>query len=429
MSLKRLALLASCLLLGLLWTVTVQAREYAVSTEGSGGQLHIGGGLPLPIQLVATTGGTMMSPTAVGTNFPPLLVPAREHQKVSGTTAMTTGQKLVIPQNVLSKPAAQLTLGQFGNNPNLYAVATNLRYRWPAAAATLSTGARTGAKTTTVATTRTTILKANKVRYSNVLPRKFGGPAAFAFAPGPAAGLMAAVPVTIYAIAVKGPGNPPCAHTALTTTMSPFGPFPGPGNPACVAGVGQAFPTAIASPTTPNAGVNFAVGGPFSNTMTTPGGTPGALLTSMTGTPPTMTRTGPKPGVGVVAALGNPPGQITVWAPTPAARRGFTNMASSTGFPWTTGKVTVSAPLAAGVGEAFIITGMDSRTAGGAGTIQLVAGGVSQRTSTGPNANRGWVRLVLNPVNEVPMMSPLAISATAGLMLLAVGYVSRRWSS
>jgi hypothetical protein len=408
MSLKRLTLCVACLLLCLGWAVTAHAQK-SYSLIGGGGQIQIGGGLPLPIQAVNTTGGTPMNLTATGTNFPPLLIPPAPGVTIMGTTAMTTGQKITIPAGALSKPAVQLTLGQFDNNPNLYAVATNLQYTWPNVAATLSAGGRTGAATTTFVTGL-----GNNIRYSPAgLANKFGGPAQFMLSAGPPAGLMTAVPVTIYAIAVKGPGNPPCVHTALTPV-----PFPGPGNPACVAGIGQAFPTNGLA----------AHGGAAGFFTSTPGGTPMALLTSMTGTPPTNTRKGPKPGVGI-GAFGTgplnpagPKGTVSFYTATPGLRRGFTNMASSFGYPFTTGKISLSAPLAAGAPETFKITGMDNRNAGGAGVIQLVAGALSQRTVTGPNANRAWVRLILSPIPKVPTMSPAALVATAGLMLLAVGY-------
>ena len=49
MFLKRLMLVISCLVFGLVWAVTAQAKPYSLT--GGGGQLQIGGGLPLPIQL------------------------------------------------------------------------------------------------------------------------------------------------------------------------------------------------------------------------------------------------------------------------------------------------------------------------------------------------------------------------------------------
>jgi hypothetical protein len=131
---------------------------------------------------------------------------------------------------------------------------------------------------------------------------------------------------------------------------------------------------------------------------------------------------GPEPGIQVVAA--DAAGMLTMSAFTntmvPTAMTGFTNMASSTGYPWTTGMITVSAPLAAGVGEKFTITGMDSRV-NGVGTIQLVTGTLSRRTASGPNANRGWMRI------NVPEPSA-ALAAGAGLSMLALchGLARRR---
>ena len=133
---------------------------------------------------------------------------------------------------------------------------------------------------------------------------------------------------------------------------------------------------------------------------------------------------GPEPGIQVVSA--GPAGTILMSAYTMAATTmhsamtGFTNMASSSGYPWTTGMITVSAPLAAGVGEKFTITGMDSRVAG-VGTIQLVSGTLSRRTASGPNANRAWLRL------NVPEPSA-TVGAACGLAMLALchGLVRRR---
>ena len=64
----------------------------------------------------------------------------------------------------------------------------------------------------------------------------------------------------------------------------------------------------------------------------------------------------------------------------------------------------------------------------GKGTISLVSGAISNRQVSGPNANRGWIRLNLmrSPEPGVPALSPVALAATAGLMLLAAGYAMRR---
>jgi hypothetical protein len=126
-----------------------------------------------------------------------------------------------------------------------------------------------------------------------------------------------------------------------------------------------------------------------------------------------------------------PPGTITgatVNGPGPP----LTNMATSNGFPFTAGRISLSAGSAVPP-EAFTLTGMDSRTAGGGGTIQMVAGALSVRPLSGPNANRGWIRLVLTGITAVPTMSPSMLTLTLGaLVLLAIGsfgYIRRRSTS
>lgn len=383
MSLKRLTLPFACLLLVLAWSGTAAAKTYALGGS-SGGQLQIGGGLPLPIQLT--------NPTATGTMFPTLLVPAKAGATVQGTTAMTMNQKLTVPATVLSRPGAQVTVGVFGQNPNLYAVATNLGYQWPAAPAVLSTGARTGAKTTTFVTGL-----GNNIRYSNAGPTKFGGPARFRITQNFGTGVIPTAAVTIYAIAVKPAGNPPCTHTALTPV-----PFPGPGNPACVAALGVAVPATLG-----------AGGGPVGTLVTTPGGT--------------MVPTGPLPGIGIGKFGAAPTGTVTFFVFTPnGTMAGFTNMATSRGYPLTAGMLTLSAPLAAGAPEVFTITGMDSRTTMGQGNLQLVGGALSQRTSSGPNANRGWIRLYLQSPPPVPMFSAWGLVVLCGSLLAMAGFVAVR---
>jgi hypothetical protein len=155
--------------------------------------------------------------------------------------------------------------------------------------------------------------------------------------------------------------------------------------------------------------------------VTTPGGTPGAF----TGT---RAKNGPKPGIGVVKAGASPRGTISLFAWTGGNATGLTNAASSSGFPWTTGMLTIKATAAGGVGESWKITGKDNRNTKGVGLIKMVSGSLSQRTVTGDNANRGWIKLDLmrSPEPGVPALSPVALAATAGLMLLAAGYAMRR---
>jgi hypothetical protein len=227
--------------------------------------------------------------------------------------------------------------------------------------------------------------------------------------------------VTLYAIAFNGTatpssplkgGNPPCHHPSLG----------GPAwQPLCIAAIANLQPTGAATAMT--FGLAAAGGGqpasPF--TLTTPGGTPAAFTH---GTP-----YGPKPGIGIGKFGSSPRGTVSLFIYTPDGNTGITNMASSTGFPWTTGMLTIKATktVLGGV-ESWKITGKDNRNDKGVGTIKMVSGALSKRTRTGDNANRGWVKLVLNrsPEPGVPALSPASLAAMAALMLLAAGYAMRR---
>jgi len=227
MLIKRVAVYAASLLLVLGMSATAQAGKYHL--VGGGGQLHIGGGLPLPIQLVGkTTGGAI---TATGTNFPPLLIPlARAVSSPPAVLSTVTPKSLHVPAGVLSRPAGQQTLGQKDNNPALYAVGTNLGYQWPKTAATLNKTKRLGGTGPSLAVSFSPFGPGQDfIRYSNALGAKFGGPARFALTAGAPGGQIPGASVTVYALGGGTPGDPPCTHTALVTggTMAP-----GPGNPA-----------------------------------------------------------------------------------------------------------------------------------------------------------------------------------------------------
>jgi hypothetical protein len=327
----------------------------------------------------------------------------------------------MVPKGVLSRPAAvpgPKILGQADNNPALYAVATNMKWTWPETARTFSLSRRTGNTTTTFDAGG-----GRTIRYSNALGRKFGGPANFALylgaagtpgGAGPPGDLKANAAATLYIIAVQPTGQPPCTHTAFG------GP---PQGAACVAAIANVLPTGGTALTrglaAPGGGLGVA---PFTTgplvpfTVTTPGGTP--IQTA---------QGGPKPGIGVVKAGTSPRGTISLFAWTPGANTGLTNAASSSGFPWTTGMLTIKATAAGGAGESWKVTGKDNRNARGAGVIKMVSGALSQRTATGDNANRGWIKLNLGLSPEpVPALSPVSLAATAVLMLLAAGYAMRR---
>jgi hypothetical protein len=387
MTFKRLAVVITAVsLLAGFGATSAQAKNWTLS--GGGNQGHIGNGLALPIQPSATA---MMS----GTVFPPLLVPVKGAPVVAGTvvkpllTAMATvmgpitksgyQRRLVVPANALERVAAQKTVGVKFSNPTVFAVGTNLNYKWPAVAAEFSTGAAVPTATVGPAFGGT-------LKYSNTLGQRFGGPAQTAVAVGPEpAGLISTSGVTVY-IKINGV-TPPCTHPSFGGT-----------NASCVAGILLAKPGPLG-----------AVGGATTITVKTPG----LLVVGK--------------NVAIMKMGATPLGTVKAKALAATAVLPLNNATSQPG-PWTTGKVIISNPAAGGMGEKFTLSGKDSRTAGGNGTIQLVAGAVSARAASGANANRGWTALVLSagPATQVPSMSPVGIAATIALIVLGFGYGMRK---
>jgi len=403
---KRLAVwIAALLLLSPGLAMANHSRKFSVT--GGGAQNHIGNGLALPIQ------AAVPQPTNP-TVFPPLLIPVAPGPApvVSGTiskpllTAMATPsgpvtksgyqRELNVPLGVLAKSGAALVqVGVKFSNPTVFAVATNLVYAWPAAPAVFSNGAAVA--TTTVGSP---FAGGGTMTYSNALGARFGGAAAFAISAGPPLGLFPASPVTVFA--KINATTPPCTY--MTVGMGP----------ACIAGILLAAPTGVG-----------AIGGATGMTVMTPGvPIPGANVVAVKlGTVPLGTVL---PGPVTLHATA---GSMTAMVPSPfliAMGAVPTNMAASQPGPWTTGQVIISAPMAGGMGEKFTLEGKDSRTQSGAGTIQMVAGSLSTRLASGFNGNRGWLRLTLKGIPPVPSMSPVGLTATVALILLAFGYTMRR---
>jgi hypothetical protein len=410
---RRFAVLGGLLValsLGLASTSQAQGTAYPLAGGDSGLQYHIGNGLALPIQAAIPN---VPFPAASLLLVPE--VPGAWIQQTAGPDPKAIN--IVYP--VIEKLATYAKVGVFFSNPSVYQVGTNLSVQfpntssavhWEAATAAQTATGRTGATTTTFVTG---FGAGNKIVYSNALAQRFGGPGKFFVGnPGtkPAGALFTGVNATVWAVAVKGPGNPPCKHTAL-----------GGANPACVAALAQAVPdpTATGAPWGATAGY----------TVMTPGGTPMALSTSAGTAMVAKPKKGPEPGIQVIWApaapttvpfLGSIALSVYTMTMAPTAATGFTNMASSTGYPWTTGMIVVSAPMAGGVGEKFTLSGMDTRV-GGVGAIQLVTGTLSRRSLSGPNANRAWLRL------NVPEPSA-TLGAACGFAMLALchGLARRR---
>jgi hypothetical protein len=176
--------------------------------------------------------------------------------------------------------------------------------------------------------------------------------------------------------------TPACTHNAFGGT-----------DPSCIAGI------LFAKPTQAGGASGAAIGGDPGMTVATPGA---AVVGKNV----------------VVVKLGLTPLGTVIAAAKAATAVLPTNMANSQGGPNTTGQVIIANPAALGGGETFTLSGNDLRTAGGNGTIQLVAGSVSTRMASGPNANRGWVRLVLGTfdADEVPSMSLVGMATTVALI-------------
>jgi hypothetical protein len=100
------------------------------------------------------------------------------------------------------------------------------------------------------------------------------------------------------------------------------------------------------------------------------------------------------------------------------------NNVKTYGAPFTTGKVTVRAPLAAGGGEVFYLQGSDNRV-DGIGSISMVAGGIGSRSLSGDNANRQWLNYVVSPFS-VPSISNGGLVLLGALFLAATAWMVRR---
>jgi hypothetical protein len=92
---------------------------------------------------------------------------------------------------------------------------------------------------------------------------------------------------------------------------------------------------------------------------------------------------------------------------------------TSYGLPGTTGRLTISV-TAADPDEIFIRQGYDGRNANGSGLLSIVGGALSNRTLSGPNANRTWATYWL------PEPGALVAGASALMMLGGCHWLVRR---
>ncbi len=356
-----------------------QTDFYVVS--GGGGQAQIGDGLPLPAQdQVSTMGGKNGTGGPIGTytNFPPLLIPVKANALIKQTTGPDP-KKMTVPPGVFRRiPTTNMTtmgvpaplrLGVAANNPNVLQVRTTLSFSGPAVgpgSMTFMTGQRTMNKTTYSGTPL-----GSKAVYNSKTGLRFGG-----------VSQTRIVNLGSIGVWVDLPSIPlPCVHTK----------FGGGTRLDCKAKKIPAHPMTLG-----------AAGGPAGTKVTTkgtPAASPAAVLFSIPNT------------YGLIGGTDN---KSTMGGPASLATIGtvFNNMATSLGFPWTSGAISLSQPAALGGKENFKITGMDGRV-NGVGTIQLVASSLSKRAVTGPNSNRSWAEYTLPEPGAV-------LGAAAALSVLGI---------
>jgi hypothetical protein len=371
------------------------------SVNGGGGQAQIGDGLPLPAQdQFSLMGGKNFTGGPIGTftNFPPLRIPINPNKSkalIKQTTTMAAQPKMTVPPGVFRRiptnngttmgTPVPLVIGVAKNNPQVLQVRTTLSFSAPAFKLTTPMGAKapgtvafkTGQRVNKTTTYNGTPV-GSKVIYKSKGAR-FGGPAQTRIkniGVPPVPNPLGKGVIGVWAHLAHSVPNP-CKHPK-------FGGL----DANCFASKVPAYPRTLG-----------AAGGPASNQQSTQG------------TPPA------KPGK-VALSVG---GAGTILMSTPTQATGvLNNMATSIGFPWTTGALTISQPGAIAAPEKFHITGMDGRIKG-VGTIQLVSSALSKRLTTGPNANRAWAEYQLPEPGAV-------LGAAAALAVLGVchGVVRRR---
>ena len=388
-------ILCTLLFLALCLGGTAQA-QYRLGA-GSGGQQQIGTGLPLPIGSAGIFAGGKLTATAGPAFYPPLLVGPDANYATGGgatgtiwqTGGTAQGGAIKVAPGVLNRPAAgtRPRIGVFTTNPAVFQVATTLNYAWPATYLSVAPGKAPGPA----------ILGTGGggiIAYSGGA-KSFGGPGVFGGGAGPAAGS--------WRVPVKTVAGVTTATPIATVHINAFGKLPASAMTLAVMG-------AVAAGGTQGI-VGSSVAAPAGTTMY------GPLLPGFG-----AVNVGPGFTVGPNGTLGTGAGGLGSIA---AGGTGLTNMVTaSKGFPWTTGFITISQP-AASPPEVFFMSGSDARVAG-SGNVSMVAGSLSLRALSGPNANRGW--LTLNLVNTPEPTAVLGAAGALGMLGLCHGLVRRRSS-
>jgi len=365
-SFTRLAALLSAFLL----TAGLWASSAGAQTQHplqGNSRAQIGGGLPIPITLQPPPNGAIVVSDDAVVN------------QTAGGAMSIPGTGIIYLSNPKNQPV-------FFANTAVFQVNTNISFS-QTVPIVFSDGKRTGAATVTFCPGSTVPPNGNPacanpgagtlpglLRYT-ATGAQFGGPSQVKVGGG------------VVDVALRVSAGAPCAYAGGV-------------NPGCQVIFALALPAIT--------GANGAPFG-FQNTTSNPG--PGS------------------PSGRYYASIG-PLGTITNIV-QPGLGAGVANAATSYGGPWTTGRLTISQTQAIGSPEIFVISGFDNRTATNhVGSISLVAGAVSDRTLSGPNANRGWINWVVKqPFGLVPALTTPGLAAAIGLLALVGAYfVHRRMS-
>lgn len=373
-ALRLTSLLAAFALVAGGWATSALATDSGVYSLSGNSRAQIGNGLPIPITGTPAPNGRILPITGATVMQPPGPAPRR----------------LLIAPGQLTAPGNPVNIAVYPANPAVFQVKTAITISAPGAAfgtASFKASGRTGGPVYTYCANNPGCGGPGDggnainglMRYTKTT-NQFGGPSQAN------AGGSADVGI------VAGAGAP-CAFLAP--------------NPGCLA---------IMALATPNA--TGAQGGAFGFVNGTAGMAPPSGLLAVTVTPNgSITNV-----VGLITT-----GMMVTPTGTGPPLPGLPNPATSYGGPYTTGMLTISVTQNLGAtSEVFTITGSDMRVSG-VGSISLVAGSVSNRALTGPNANRSWLNLTIGPeIPLTPTMSNHGIAAFVGLLALAGGYLLHR---
>lgn len=365
------------LLAALAWGGTSSAQgTFSLTGANDGVQWQIGTGLPLPVGTAGIFfGGMSMADAAT---FPPLNMPPAPGKAVVQDLTTAQGGAVRMPAGLFARAAGPSpnVIPLFPSNPAVFQVGTSIDFAFPSTQATFAPGGGPGA-----AVFFTTFGAGDAVISYSGGSKAFGGAAQFLAQAGPGAGTGQLNNPTNTAA-----NGPPVASVWINFLGK------APATVTQVALVGAGGTNSLAR-------VGASVNSPPVTTMWGPGG---VVVVNVNRT---TTANG---AVNADCCIVGPVGTINS-SVGPVAAFPSNMVIGSKGFPWTTGTITISHPRANGGPEVFFLKGTDTRVAG-VGNLSLVSGALSDRTLSGPNANRGWLRMTLpEPQAALGAMGALAL--------------------